>query len=70
MKKMSEDCSKSSNQGTDECCLIAESMIDELHQIAVPERISIPSGGGRHKGSFKRKIMQQIKNARRFAMVG
>lgn len=70
MKKINKDWSTGSNPGTDECCLIAESMIEELHQIAVPERISIPSGGGRHKGSIKRKIMQQIRNAGRFAMVG
>lgn len=70
MKKINKDGSDRSNQGTDECCLIAESIIEELHQIAIPERMAIPSGVGRHKGSFKRKIMQQIRNARRFAMVG
>lgn len=70
MKKMNEDWCDVSNQSTDECCLIAESMIDELHQIEVTERITNPTGGGRHKGSFKRRIMQQIRNARRLAMIG
>jgi len=45
-------------------------MIDELHQITISERMATPSGGGRNRVSFKRKIMQQIRNARRFAMVG
>ena len=70
MEKMNKDRCDGSNQGTDECCLLAESIIDELHEIAIPERMDIPSGGGRHRGSFKRKIMQQIRNVRRFAMVG
>ena len=70
MKKINKDPSDGSNQGTDECCLIAESIIDELHQIAIPGKMAIPSGGGRHRGSLKKKIMQQIRNARRFAMVG
>lgn len=70
MKKMNKEGSDISNQLTEECCLIAESMIDELHQIEVTERMTIPSGGGRNKGSFKRRIMQQIRNARRLATIG
>ena len=70
MKKINKDLSDPPAQGADECYLIAESMIDELHQIAFPERISSHPGGGRHKGSFKSRILQQIRNARRFATVG
>ena len=70
MTKMDKDGRDGSGRGTDECCLIAESMIDELHQITISERIATPSDSGRNKVSFKRKIMQQIRNARRFATVG
>ncbi|HON35520.1 MAG TPA: hypothetical protein PLY52_04315 [Methanothrix sp.] len=70
MKKINKDCSDPPARGSDECYLIAESMIDELHQIAFPERISSPLDDGRHKGSFKSRILQQIRNARRFAMLG
>lgn len=70
MTKMDKDGQDGSVRGTDECCLIAESMIDELHQITISDRLATPSGGGRNRVSFKRKIMQQIRNARRFAMVG
>ena len=70
MTKIDKDGRDRSGRGTDECCLIAESMIDELHQITISERIATPSDSGRNKVSFKRKIMQQIRNARRFAMVG
>lgn len=70
MTKMDKDGQDGSARGTDECCLIAESMIDELHQITISDRLATPSGGGRNRVSFKRKIMQQIRNARRFAMVG
>ena len=70
MTKMDKDGRDRSAWGTDECCLIAESMIDELHQITISERMATPSGGGRNRVSFKRRIMQQIRNARRLATVG
>jgi len=70
MTKMDKDGRDRSGRGMDECCLIAESMIDELHQITISDRLATPSGGGRNRVSFKRKIMQQIRNARRLATVG
>jgi len=42
MTKMDKDGRDGSGRGTDECCLIAESMIDELHQITISERIATP----------------------------
>ena len=35
------------NHGIDECCSIAESMIDEIHQIVIPEsvRSCLPAEG-------------------------
>ena len=55
--------------GMDECCSIAESMIEEIHQIAVQECSIAPFAGGRHKGSFKKRLLRQIKQARKAAMM-
>lgn len=57
------------NHGIDECCSIAESMIDEIHQIGIPESAVMPASG-RHKGSLKKKLLRQIRQARRMAMMG
>ena len=52
------------SHGIDECCSIAESIIDEIHQIEVPESSVIPASG-RHKGFLKRKLLRQIRQARK-----
>jgi hypothetical protein len=57
------------NHGIDECCSIAESMIDEIHLIAAPESSVMPASG-RHKGSLKKKLLRQIRQARKMAMMG
>ena len=57
------------NHGIDECCSIAESMIDEIHHIAIQETASISSRGG-HQGSLKEKLLRQIRQARKMAMMG
>lgn len=57
------------SHGIDECCSIAESMIDEIHLIAIPETSAVPASG-RHKGSLKRKLLRQIRQARKMAMMG
>jgi len=44
-------------------------MIEEIHQIAVPECTIVPSAIGRHKISLKKKLLRQIRAARRMAMV-
>ena len=70
MEEISKECQNSLNHGMDECCSIAESMIDEIHQISVHESIAVPHVSGRHKGSLKRKLLRQIRLARRMAMIG
>lgn len=56
------------NDAVDECCDIAESMIDEINLLSLMNRKGKNlSCDVRRKGSFKRKIMRQIKQARRIA---
>lgn len=57
------------NHGIDECCNIAESMIDEIHQIVIPERVILPTAG-RHKASLKKMLLRQIRQVRKMAMMG
>ena len=57
------------NRGIEECCIIAESMIDEIHQIVIPESVILPTGG-RHKGTLKKMLLRQIRQARKMAMMG
>ena len=68
MKEMIKD-NHGSNHGIDECCSIAESMIDEIHHIAIQEKASSPSRGG-HQGSLKEKLLRQIGQARKMTMMG
>ncbi len=68
MKKMVKD-NHALNHGIDECCSIAESMIDEIHHIAIQEKAGISASGG-HKGSLKEKLLRQIRQARKMAMTG
>jgi hypothetical protein len=68
MKEMVKE-NRALNHGIDECCSIAESMIDEIHQIVLPESAIIPTSG-RHKGSLKRMLLRQIRQARKMAMMG
>jgi hypothetical protein len=58
----------SMNGGADECCSIAESMMEEIHLLATHEKEDPSSGSGRQKGSLKRMLMRQIKQARKLAM--
>ena len=55
--------------GMDECCSIAESMIEEIHQIALSESGIVPFANGRLKGSLKKKLLRQIRAARKVAMI-
>ncbi len=57
------------NHGIDECGNIAESMIDDIHQIVIPESTIMPTSG-RHKGSLKKMLLRQIRQARKMAMMG
>ena len=68
MKEMIKE-NHGSNHGIDECCSIAESMIDEIHHIAIQEKASRPSRGG-NQDSLKEKLLRQIRQARKIAMMG
>jgi hypothetical protein len=69
MKEVTKDNRSALDRGMDECCSIAESMIEEIHQIAVPECSIVPSANGRHKSSLKKKLLGQIRAARKMAML-
>lgn len=55
------------DRGPDECCSIAESMIEEIQLITIHEGKE-PSGSRRHKGSLKRMLMRQIRQARKLTV--
>jgi hypothetical protein len=69
MKEVIKENRGALDGGLDECCTIAESMIEEIHQIAVQECSTVPFAGGRHKGSFRKRLLRQIKQARKAAMM-
>jgi hypothetical protein len=69
MKEIVKENHPAPDPGMDECCSIAESMIEEIHQIALPERCILPSANGRHKSSLKKKLLRQIRAARKVAMI-
>ena len=55
-------------EAVDECCDIAESIIDEINLLNLADgRGKNLSCDARQKGSLKRKIMRQIKQARQIA---
>ena len=69
MQEIDSDCQISSERGAEECCSIAESMIEEINQIIPPERSAgLYSGIGR-KGSFRKRLIRQIREARKLAMI-
>jgi hypothetical protein len=59
----------SMDRGMDECCNIAESMIEEINLIVMPGFSIVSSAKRRHKGSLKERLLRQIKAARRVAMI-
>jgi len=69
MKKVVKDNRFALDRGMDECCNIAESMIEEINQIALPEFSIATSANRRHKDSLKEKLLRQIRAARKVAMV-
>jgi UDP-N-acetylmuramyl pentapeptide synthase len=68
MKEVVEEDSFALDRGMDECCSIAESMIEEIHQIALPECSIVHSVDERHMGSFRKLLLRQIRAARKVAM--
>jgi hypothetical protein len=69
MKEVVEENRFALDRGMDECCSIAESMIEEIHQIVVLECSIVPSANGKRKGSLKKKLLRQIRAMRKMAMV-
>ena len=69
MEKVVKENRSALDRGMDECCNIAESMIEEIHQIALPEFSIATSANRRHKDSLKEKLLRQIRAARKVAMV-
>ncbi len=69
MKEVIKENDYALDRGMDECCNIAESMIEEIHQIASPGFSIKSSADRRHKGSLKERLLRQIKAARKVAMV-
>ena len=69
MKEVNIDGPTSAEFGTDECCSIAESMIEEINQRTLPKIAIVPSFGARHKGSFRKRLLHQIREARKLAMI-
>lgn len=69
MQEIDSDCQISSERGAEECYSIAESMIEEINQITPPERSAgLYSCMGR-KGSFRKRLIRQIREARKLAMI-
>lgn len=69
MKEIDSNCRISSERSADECCSIAESMIEEINHITLAERqAGLCSGAGR-KGSFRKRLIRQIREARKLAMI-
>ena len=69
MKEVIKENHFALDRGMDECCNIAESMIEEINMIALPEFSSAPSANKRHKGSLRDRLLRQIRAARKVAMV-
>lgn len=71
MKEVIGDSRNSAaDRSGDECCRIAESMIEEIHQIALPEKPGIiSSSSGKSIGSFRKKLLRQLRAARKLAAI-
>jgi hypothetical protein len=62
---------KFSDMALDECCSIAESMMQEIQIIKLMEsRLGESAANSRRKGSLKRKLMRQIEMAKQMSMMG
>ncbi len=68
MKEVIKERECSPDRSTDECCKIAESMIEEIHHIALPGGAIKSPSGRRHRGSLKERLLRQIRAARKVAL--
>lgn len=73
MKEIICDRSGEADTSADECCRIAESMIEEIQQIALPKSAVLSSGRGpgrsRDRLSLRKRLLRQIQEARKLAMI-
>lgn len=61
----------STDVSLDECCSIAESMIQEMQMLRLVEvGPDEPTVNCRQKGSLKRRLMRQIEQALQMSMIG
>jgi hypothetical protein len=70
MTDYSKDNLSSLDRSTNECYSIAESIIEEIHVITMQQEEAELSRNGRHKGSLKRKLLRQIRQAREISILG
>ena len=69
MKEVIKDNCSTLDLGMDECCSIAESMIEEIHQIALPNRYILTCANEMPKPSLKKKLLHQIRAAKKKVMI-
>ncbi len=71
MKESTKDKFEPSDVALDECCSIAESMMQEIQIIKLMEsRLYESAVNSRQKGSLKRKLMRQIELLKQMSMMG
>jgi hypothetical protein len=71
MKESIKEKFSTSDVALDECCSIAESMMQEIQIIKLMEgRLDESAANSRRKGSLKRKLMRQIKLAKQMSIIG
>jgi hypothetical protein len=73
MKEINKERRSQEEPSLEECCSIAESMMEEIHHIIIPDNALMPyinNGDGRHKGSLKRRLLKQIRQVRVPSLVG
>ena len=64
MKEITKENSSQEKPFQDECCNIAESMMEEIHQIMIPDNALMPyinNENARAKGFFKKKASEANK---------
>lgn len=71
MKEIIQEKRSHSDASLDECCGIAESMMQEIQIINLMERrLDESTSNSRQKGSLKRRLMRQIELALQMSMIG
>lgn len=70
MKEIAEKIREPIDNVMDDCCVIAESMMEEIHQIIIPKSYAMRFSDSRHKDSLKKKLLRQIEQARKMTPFG